>query len=89
MDHPRHPTRELVTVSQFAQRYPAWTERSLRALIYAAEDRIASGGRIIRGNGMRECGAVVNCGRRVLLDPAAFLGPWLAGQQRNRQRRAT
>jgi hypothetical protein len=80
-----HPSRELLTVRQFAQRYPAWTERSLRALIYAAEDRVASGGRVIHGNGLRECGALVNCGRRVLLDPAAFLGPWLATQQRARR----
>jgi hypothetical protein len=80
-----HLARELLTVRQFAERYPAWTERSLRALIFAAEDRVASRGRVIRGNGLRECGALVNCGRRVLLDPRAFLGPWLAAQQRTRR----
>ena len=79
--------RELVTVRQFAQRFPAWTEASLRAIIYAAQDRRASGGRVvIKGNGLRECGALLNCGRRVLLDPVIFFGPWLAAKNRNGKR---
>lgn len=76
------PPRELLTVKQFSRAYPAWTEPALRALIYAARDRTASGGRIVRGNGLHDAGAVLKCGRRVLLDPQRFLGPWLAGQQR-------
>lgn len=76
--------RELLTVKLFAQRFPAWTEAALRALIYASQDRVASGGRIIKGNGLRDCGAVMRCGRRVLLNPERFLGPWLAGQQSQR-----
>ena len=73
--------RELLTVRQFSRAYPAWTEAALRALIYAARDRTASNGRVIRGNGLHDSGAVLKCGRRVLLDPQRFLGPWLAGQQ--------
>lgn len=80
--------RELVTVRQFAQRFPAWSPSALRALIYASEDRIASGGRVIKGNGLREAGAIVNCGRRVLLDVQRFFGPWLAEQQKQRRRAA-
>jgi hypothetical protein len=75
-------TRQLLTVKQFSRAYPAWTEAALRALIYGGRDRIASDGRVIPGNQLHELGAVVKCGRRVLLDPQRFLGPWLAAQQR-------
>ena len=65
--------RELLTVKQFAERYPAWTPAAIRALIYASQDRIASGGRVIESNKLREAGAVLNCGRRVLIDLEATL----------------
>lgn len=87
-DHDETTARELLTVKQFARRFPAWTESALRALIYAAEDRIASGGRIIKGNGLRDCGAIVNVGRRVLLNVQAFFGPWIAAQQKRATRKA-
>jgi hypothetical protein len=78
--------RELITVRQFSQKYPAWTEASLRNLIYGAEPRLNSRGERIEGNGLAECGALVRVGRRVLIDVRAFFGPWIAEQ--NRQRRA-
>lgn len=76
--------RELLTVRQFAQRFPAWTEAALRNLILNAEDRQSSRGRI-PGNGLIESGAVVRVGRRVLIDVRAFFGPWIAQQQVRRK----
>ena len=78
-------SRELLTVRQFAQAFPAWTSPALRALIYASQDRVASGGRVIRGNGLLESGALVFVGRRVLLDVQIFFGPWLFEQQKQRR----
>ena len=75
---------ELLTIAQFSKRYPAWSERSLRALIYAAEDRTASGGRVIKGNGLRQAGALVHVGRRILVDVHGFFG-WIAAQQKQRR----
>jgi len=75
------PARELLTVKQFAQRFPAWTEASLRGLIYGAEPRVNSRGERIDGNGLAECGALVRVGRRVLIDTRAFFGPWIQAQQ--------
>lgn len=76
--------RELRTLKQFAERYPAWTEASQRALVYASEDRVASGGRVIKGNGLAEAGAIVRVGRRVLIDERAFFR-WIAAQQKHRR----
>jgi len=69
------------TVKGFAEKFNVWTPAALRALIYAAEDRVASGGRVIKGNGLSEAGALLRLGRRVLIDEAAFF-QWLAAQQR-------
>jgi hypothetical protein len=77
--------RELLTVSQFAERFPAWTESALRNLILNAEDRQNSRGERIPGNGLIESGAVVRVGRRVLIDVRAFFGPWIAQQQVRRK----
>lgn len=85
MQKEQEAASELLTVRQFAQRFPAWSERSLRALIYAAEDRVASGGRVIKGNGLRDTGAVINCGRRILINVPRFFGPFLAAQQKQRK----
>lgn len=72
--------RPLHPVKLFAERYPAFTEAAQRALIYASKDRVASGGRIIKGNGLEEAGAIVRIGRRVLIDEQAFFR-WVAAQQ--------
>lgn len=74
----------LHTIRQFAERFPAWSAASLRALIYAAQDRTASGGRVIRSNGLEASGAVVRLSSRVLLDETKFF-QWLAEQQRARR----
>jgi len=73
--------RQLDPVKRFAENFPAWTEASLRALVYASQDRVASGGRIIKSNGLAEAGAIVRVGRRVLIDRLAFFS-WVANQQR-------
>ena len=62
--------RDLFTVAQFSERRQAWSQASLRNLILNAEH-----------NGLAEAGAIVRCGRRVLLDEEAFFR-WLAAQQR-------
>lgn len=74
---------QLQTVRQFSSQFP-WTEPALRGLIYAAEDRVASGGRVIKGNGLFEAGAIVRVGRRVLIDVQAFF-LWVRGQQDQHQ----
>jgi hypothetical protein len=77
--------RELLTVRQFAKRFPAWTEAALRNLILNSTDRLNSRGQRVPGNGLRESGAVLNVGRRVLIDVQAFFGPWIAAQQKQRK----
>ncbi len=79
---------ELLTVRQFAKRFSAWTEPALRALIYASQDRIASGGRVIKGNALLETGTVLHLGRRVLIDVRRFFGPWISSQQQKRRKAA-
>ena len=53
----------LHTVAQFAERFPAWSQPALRALILCAQDRFTSGGDRISGNGLAEAGAIVRVGR--------------------------
>ncbi len=71
---PEQTPREqsLYTVAQFAEIEPAFTEAALRCLIFNAEERHASSG-IIQGNGMRESGALIRLGRKVLIQRAKFL----------------
>lgn len=80
--------RDMATVRQFAQRFPAWTEAALRNLILNAEPRLNSRGERIPGNGLSESGAIVRVGRRVLIDVRAFFGPWIAQQQQQRRKAA-
>lgn len=74
----------VFTVEQFAARNPAFTEAALRNMVFKAEPRHTSRGEI-PGNGLRECGAVLRLGRKVLLDEAKFF-EWLRRQ--NGERRA-
>ena len=61
--------RTLLTVRQLASRQPAFSEGSLRYLIFCAKPRQSSRG-TIPGNGLHI--AIVRVGRRVLLDPELF-----------------
>ena len=86
MGNPKQPTeaaqpRDLFTVSQFAERRPAWSEPALRDLILNSADRQNSRGERIPGNGLAEAGAIVRVGRRVLIDEQAFF-QWIAEQQK-------
>ncbi|GAB3094930.1 hypothetical protein GCM10027159_12390 [Lysobacter terrae] len=64
--------RDLKTVSQFASG-SVWSEASLRWMIFQAAR-----------NGLADVGAIVRCGRRVFIDPAAF-DRWLVAQNPNLQ----
>lgn len=75
--------RDLSTVRQFAQRFPAWTEPGIRNLLLYAADRINSRGERIPGNGLAEIGAIVRVGRRVLISEDLFFR-WVANQQTRR-----
>lgn len=63
--------RTVFTVSQFAERHPAFSQAALRNLIFKAEEREGANG-TIPGNGLVEVGAVVRVGRKVLIDEGRF-----------------
>jgi len=75
-----HP-RALYSVRQFADRHPAFTQSSLRALIDKARDRHSSKGRV-PGNGLAP--AILRVGRRVLIDEERFF-QWLVHQNETRR----
>jgi hypothetical protein len=62
---------QLYTIKQFSERFPAFTEPSLRNLKFKAEPRHSTKGEI-PGNGLIEAGAIVRIGRRVLIDEDRF-----------------
>lgn len=62
-------TRQLLTVQQFSDKHPAWTEPALRNLIFHSKSRKTSRGRI-PGNGFAP--AIVRLGRKVLIDEDKF-----------------
>jgi hypothetical protein len=80
---PAQPRRRLYPVNQFCERNPAWTPGAIRNLIFYAEPRHSSRG-VILGNGLKEAGAIVRLGRKVLLDEERFF-VWVDSQQQHRQ----
>jgi hypothetical protein len=68
---------QLFTIRQFALAYPAFTQSSLRNLIFKAGARHCSKGRV-EGNGLLKCGAIIRVGRRILIDEQAFFA-WVRG----------
>jgi hypothetical protein len=66
------PTQTLFTIEQFAAAESAFTPLALRSLIFKAEPRYSANG-IIPGNGLKECGAVVRIGRKVMIHRDRFL----------------
>jgi hypothetical protein len=70
-----HPV--LLTVRQFAEKHPAFQQGSLRNLIFLAENRNTSKGKIA-GNGLDI--ALVRIGRKLLIDEAKFFN-WVEAQQ--------
>lgn len=70
--YPESSTRRvLLTVCQFHQRNPAFTEAALRNLIFKADSRESTKGTIL-GNGLIQAGAIIRLGRKVLIDEDAF-----------------
>ena len=74
---PSAQPRALLTVRQFADKHPAFQQGSLRNLIFLAESRNTSKGKIA-GNGLDV--ALVRIGRKVLIDEAKFFN-WIDAQQ--------
>ena len=72
----------LLTVKAFCERHSAFSEGSLRALIFKSQDSHAANGQIIAGNGLQQAGAIVRVGRRVLIDELAFFR-WIDSQSRS------
>lgn len=75
-------SRSLLTVPQFAEKHPAWSQAALRALILNADDRLNTRGDRIAGNGLAQ--AILRVGRKVLIDERAFFG-WIIEQQKQRK----
>lgn len=69
-------SRNLLTAKQFVNKHPAWTEASIRNLIFHSRDRKTSKG-IIPGNGLES--AILRVGRKVLIDEARFF-EWVDAQ---------
>ena len=61
--------RALSTVRQFSEKYPAFSQGSLRNLIYLSTERYSSKGKI-PGNGLAI--ALVRIGRKLLIDESKF-----------------
>jgi hypothetical protein len=73
-----HPqARALSTVRQFSEKYPAFSQGSLRNLIFLAGQHYTSKGKI-HGNGLEM--ALVRIGRKLLIDDEKFF-VWLEKQQ--------
>lgn len=70
--------RALSTVRQFSEKYPAFSQGSLRNLIFLADERHTSKGKI-PGNGLDM--ALVRIGRKLLIDEAKFF-QWIEQQQK-------
>lgn len=70
------PARRLVTVRQFSERNPAFSQGSIRNLIFLSKRRKTSQGGI-PGNGLQV--ALVRVGRKILIDEGKFF-EWLDEQ---------
>lgn len=69
--------RALSTVRQFSEKFPAFSQGSLRNLIFLASHRNTSKGKI-PSNGLEI--ALVRIGRKLLIDEAKFF-EWIENQQ--------
>lgn len=73
--------RTLSTVRQFSEKHPAFSQGSLRNLIFLASERHTSKGKI-PGNGLNT--ALVRIGRKLLINEAAFFA-WIDEQNRGQK----
>ena len=67
------PTQLYSTVKQFSERHPAFSESSLRALIFDGNT-----------NGLTETGAVVRINRKVLINEGRFFD-WVDGGNKRKR----
>lgn len=63
----------LLTVRQFAEKHPGFSQGSLRNMIFLSKERHTSKGKL-PGNGL--AGALVHVGRKILIDEAKFFA-WI------------
>jgi len=68
-----HSKSPLFSIALFADKHKVFSESSLRHLIFNACDRYSSNGELIKGNGLRESGAIIRIGRRVLIHEDKFM----------------
>jgi hypothetical protein len=69
--------RQLAEVPRFRN---VFSEPKLRSLIAAAKPRLSARGGVIPPNGLLESGAVIQIGRRILIDVRLFEG-WLEAKR--------
>lgn len=75
---PTHDTsRPLLTVRQFSEKHPAFSQPSLRSHIFQSKPRASSRG-LVPGNGLES--ALIRLGKRVLIDEVRFF-EWIDAQQ--------
>ena len=70
----------LSTVRQFSEKHPAFSQGSIRNLVFLAESRKTSKG-TIAGNGLGI--ALVRIGRKLLIDESRFF-EWIESQQKTK-----
>lgn len=70
-------TTTLLSVRQFSEKHPAFSQGSLRNLIFLAKSRHTSRG-TLPGNGLDV--ALVRVGRKLLIDEGKFF-EWIYAQQ--------
>lgn len=69
-------SRSLLTVRQFSERHPAFSQGSLRNLIFLSKARKTSRG-MLSGNGLDK--ALIRLGKKILIDEQRFF-EWLDTQ---------
>jgi hypothetical protein len=67
----------LMSVKQFAEKHPGFSQGSLRGLIFYAKSRQSTTG-LISGNGLES--ALVRIGTKILINEALFFN-WIAERQ--------
>ena len=67
----------LLSIRQFSEKHPAFSQGSLRNLIFLSGNRETSRG-TIKGNGLNI--ALIRIGRKILIDEAKFF-QWVDAQQ--------
>lgn len=64
----------LLTIKEMIElpEYSWLTAGALRHHIFQSDDRLASDGNVIKGNGLKQSGAIIRLGRKILIDITAF-----------------